>query len=202
MFSATVKVCDQPEVLVHHPDPRVERVARRGEVGGLAVEEDLALVRPVEAGEDVRERALAGAVLAEERVHLAERRLEVDAVVGDDAWEALHDPVHGHRHPRRGGGGWLAPSLRLEPRYPFGAAVDALDEPVHAVERVRPALEDVHPDALLDTELAALVVQRPLELVELALLIAFILVATAAFVAAPTPGPYFARPVKPSLIEP
>ena len=87
---------DEPEVLVHHPDPRVERVAGRRELDRLAVEQDLALVRPVEAGEDVRERALAGAVLAEQRVHLADRDLEVDAVVRDDAGEALRDPVHRH----------------------------------------------------------------------------------------------------------
>ena len=61
------------------PMPGVERVARRVEAHRLAVEHDLALVRPVEAGEDVRERALAGAVLAEQRVHLARGRLEVDA---------------------------------------------------------------------------------------------------------------------------
>ena len=35
---------------------------------------------------------LAGAVLAEQRVHLARGRLEVDAVVRDDAGEALRDP--------------------------------------------------------------------------------------------------------------
>ena len=41
---------DQPEVLVHHADARVDRLARRREVDPLAVEEDLALVgryRPV-----------------------------------------------------------------------------------------------------------------------------------------------------------
>ena len=78
----------EPEVLVHHPDPGLDRVARRVEVHRLAVEPDLALVRPVQADEDVRERALAGAVLAEERVHLAGRGLEVDAVVREDAGES------------------------------------------------------------------------------------------------------------------
>ena len=62
---------DEAEVLVHHADAFVERVARRVEVHRLAVEEDLALVRPVEAREDVGEGRLAGAVLAEQRVHLA-----------------------------------------------------------------------------------------------------------------------------------
>jgi hypothetical protein len=48
-------------------------------------------VRPVEAGEDVRQRRLAGAVLAQQRVHLAGRRLEVHVLVGDDCREALRD---------------------------------------------------------------------------------------------------------------
>ena len=46
---------------------------------GLPVELELALVGAVEAGEDVRQRALAGAVLAEQGVDLADERLEVDA---------------------------------------------------------------------------------------------------------------------------
>ena len=64
---------DQPEVLVHHADAGVERVARAAEGHALAVQADLTLVRPVQAGEHVHERRLAGAVLAEERVHLAAR---------------------------------------------------------------------------------------------------------------------------------
>ena len=80
---------DEPEVLVHHADARVERVAWRVEVHGLAVELDLPLVRAVEAREDVRERRLAGAVLSEQRVHLADAGLEVDVLVRDDAGEAL-----------------------------------------------------------------------------------------------------------------
>ena len=67
---------DEPEVLVHHADARVERVARRVEASLLAVQLDLAVVRTVEAGEDVRERRLPGAVLPEERVHLPDAGLE------------------------------------------------------------------------------------------------------------------------------
>ena len=47
----------------------------------------------VEPVEDVHQRRLAGAVLAEERVHLAAAEVEVDVVVGDDAREALGDPA-------------------------------------------------------------------------------------------------------------
>src|SRR5688572_4939302 len=80
---------DEAEVLVHHADADVERIPRRAEGNGLAADVQLAGVRVVEAGEDVRERALPGAVLAEQRVHLADGRLEVDPVVGDDAREPL-----------------------------------------------------------------------------------------------------------------
>ena len=72
----------EPEVLVHHPDPGVDPVARRVEGDRSAVDLHLTFVGAIEAGEDVRQRALAGAVLAEQGVHLALERLEVDAVVG------------------------------------------------------------------------------------------------------------------------
>ena len=79
---------DEHEVLVHHPDPVLDRVGGRVQDDRLALEEDLALVRPVEPVDDVHQRRLAGAVLAEQGVHLAAAELEVDAVVRDDAGEA------------------------------------------------------------------------------------------------------------------
>src|SRR5581483_4172708 len=101
---------DEAEVLVHHPDPRVEGVPGRPEVDRPAAEQDLALVRLVETREDVRERRLAGAVLTEQRVHLSLGRLEPNAVVRDDAGEPLRDvaELDGGRHGR-----WRAkPELR------------------------------------------------------------------------------------------
>ena len=62
---------DEHEVLVHHPDPALDRVLRRLEHDRLAVQQDLALVGPVEPIEDVHQGGLSGAVLAEKRVHLA-----------------------------------------------------------------------------------------------------------------------------------
>ena len=84
---------DQHEVLVHHADPEVDRVAGRAHLDRLAVDQDLALVRPVEAVEDVHQRRLPGAVLAEQRVHLAAAQVEVDVVVRDHAGEALRDAL-------------------------------------------------------------------------------------------------------------
>ena len=94
MFSATRHHRDQHEVLVHHPDPAVDRVLGRVERDRLAVEPDLALVGLVEAVEDVHQRRLARAVLAQQRMHLALPQVEVDVVVGDDAREALRDAPH------------------------------------------------------------------------------------------------------------
>ena len=52
--------------------------------------------------EDVHERGLAGAVLAEQGVDLAGPDLEVDVVVGDDARIALGDAAHLERGCRDG----------------------------------------------------------------------------------------------------
>ena len=102
MFSVTVSDGDQREVLVDHAEAGGDRVARRAERHGLAVDADLARVGLVEPGQDVHERALAGAVLAEQGVDLARPQVEVDVVVGDDAGEALDDAAHLDR--RRGVG--------------------------------------------------------------------------------------------------
>ena len=75
---------DEHEVLVHHADPALDRVLRRAERDALAVEQDLALVGLREPVEDVHQRRLAGAVLAEQRVDFAAAEVEIDVVVGDE----------------------------------------------------------------------------------------------------------------------
>src|SRR5207244_492385 len=52
---------DEHEMLVHHPDAGLDRIARRAEVDGLPVQEDVAAVSVVEPVQDVHERRLAGA---------------------------------------------------------------------------------------------------------------------------------------------
>jgi hypothetical protein len=97
---------NEHEVLVHHPDARLDRVARGTEDDRLPAQEDLAGVGLVEAVQDVHQRRLAGAVLAEERVHLALADVERDIVVGEDTRELLPDSPHFEnellgRHPVR-----------------------------------------------------------------------------------------------------
>ena len=71
---------NEHEVLVDHPDPAARSRRSASSIRtGFALDDDLALVRRVEAVEDVHQRRLAGAVLAEEGVHLAGKQVEVDS---------------------------------------------------------------------------------------------------------------------------
>ncbi len=85
---------DQHEVLVDHVDPASDRVRRTGDVDRFAVEQDLPLVRPGKAVQDVHQGRLAGAVLAEQGVDLTGLDVEVDRVVRDHARIALRDAAH------------------------------------------------------------------------------------------------------------
>ena len=93
MFSATVITGMSMKCWCTMPIPR--SIASFGEwiAHGLALDEDLALVRVVEAVEDAHQRRLARAVLAEQRVDLAGAQVEVDVVVREHARELLRDPA-------------------------------------------------------------------------------------------------------------
>ncbi len=74
-------------MLEHEADAALAGAARQCV---LAVEADLAAVRPVEAGDDAQQRRLAGARRAEQRQQLAVCDLQIDAVerreTGRTAW--------------------------------------------------------------------------------------------------------------------
>ena len=71
-------------------------IASRAEpnVDVFSLQEDLACVGVIQAVEDVHESRLAGAVLTEQRMHLASPNIQIDVVVGDDARELLADAAH------------------------------------------------------------------------------------------------------------
>ena len=73
-----VEVVAEREILVDDLDPELRRVLRAVDRDRLAVEEDLAVVHRVDAGDALDQRRLAGAVVADERHHLASAHLEVD----------------------------------------------------------------------------------------------------------------------------
>ena len=103
----------ESKMLVHHGDARIERVAWGVELDRLTPQADLAAVRPVEPRQDVGQRRLAGAVLAQQCVHLARGRLEVDVFVRDDGGESFRDPPH--RDGRRRWGGLRLPTGTISP---------------------------------------------------------------------------------------
>ena len=75
-------------------------------VTGLAVDGDGALVGPLHPVEDLHQRRLAGAVLADDGVDGRRRRTaEVDVAVGDDAGEPLDDAGQLDGERRAGGVG-------------------------------------------------------------------------------------------------
>ena len=86
------QVVGQHEVLVHHADADGDGVARRLEALLDASNGDRALVRPLLAVEDLHQRRLAGAVLADDGVDRARPDGEVDPVVRDDAGNRLTMP--------------------------------------------------------------------------------------------------------------
>jgi hypothetical protein len=79
----------QREVLVDHADAQRARDDRIGDVLLAAVDQDAAGLGAVEAGDALDQRALAGAVLAQQRMHGARRRLERDAVQRREAPKRL-----------------------------------------------------------------------------------------------------------------
>ena len=88
--------------------PRSIAACGRRQRDRLALPQDLALVGLVAGREHLDQRRLAGAVLAEQAVHLAGADVELDAAQGEDAGEALDDAAHlqqrlGRRGRRRSG---------------------------------------------------------------------------------------------------
>ena len=84
---------DQVDLLVDGADARQLRVPGTREPGRCALEAQLARIGLVDPGHDLDERRLACAVLAHERMHLAGMQVHRHVVEGEDAPEALADPL-------------------------------------------------------------------------------------------------------------
>ncbi|GGX67946.1 hypothetical protein GCM10010510_10490 [Streptomyces anandii JCM 4720] len=97
------QVVGEHEVLVDHADAAGDGVGGAAEGDLLAVDRDGALVRLLHAVEDLHQGRLAGAVLADERVHGALADRQVDVVVGHDSGESLRDARELYRDCRLSG---------------------------------------------------------------------------------------------------
>src|SRR5207253_1445525 len=83
------EVVAQREVLVHELDSEPRSVFRAVDRDGLPVEEDLAAVDRVDAGDALDQGRLAGPVVPDERLYLAAANLEGRAAQCLDRAEAL-----------------------------------------------------------------------------------------------------------------
>ena len=111
-----------------------ELPGRERQPDGLAVDEQLAGVGLVEAGEDLDQRRLAGAVLPEEAVDLPGEHVEVDTAQRARPAEALRQvPQRETRRLRRG-----RPPLLQAPE--LLVAVDVGVAPAGREVRARPAM--------------------------------------------------------------
>ena len=86
-----VEVLAQREVLEHRGDAEIERRAGSGSVTGLPPKRDRAGAGLVDAGENLHQRRLAGAVVADQRDHFAGVHVELDVGQGRDRAEVLRD---------------------------------------------------------------------------------------------------------------
>ncbi len=84
----------QHKVLVYHADAVCDGVAWGAEIDHLPVNADGPRILPVESGQDVHQRALAGSVFTQQRMDFAFVQVEVHPVVGKHAGKALDDAPH------------------------------------------------------------------------------------------------------------
>ncbi len=107
MFSAIEKRVIRLRSWCTAPMPARDRLARIAEPDRPAIEPHLPRIRLVHAGQDLDQRGLAGAVLAQQRVDLATPDGEVHMIECLHADEALGGIVHldeGVAHDRRTAG--------------------------------------------------------------------------------------------------
>src|SRR4051812_671907 len=84
---------DHRRVLVDRLDPQAHRRLGRGEADLLAFDEDPAGIRLVDAGEDLDQGRLAGAIVADQAHDLSSLGVEVDALERMDAAIPLLQPL-------------------------------------------------------------------------------------------------------------
>src|SRR5699024_4982637 len=89
---------DEHEVLVHHADPGIDRIAGAVDRCRFAVEQDLAFVGVEQPVQHVHQGGLAGTVLAEEAVDLTGLDGQVYPVVGCQRAEPLGQPPNLELH--------------------------------------------------------------------------------------------------------
>ncbi len=110
------QLADQRIVLIDSGEPEPAREERIGARQRLAHDPDLALIGGRRAAGDAKQRALAGAVLAEHGVDLARPAFEADAIERLDAGIALRNAGELERGGRHGGNPrWIRARMEFAP---------------------------------------------------------------------------------------
>ncbi len=99
---------EQREVLEHHADAKAPCGGGAGDGDFAAFPEDRSVIRLDDAVDDLHQRRLAGAVLAQHRVNFPGQHGKVDVFVGDDRRISLGDA--GEPQARRDDGGGIGHS--------------------------------------------------------------------------------------------
>ena len=92
----------QVELLMDDADPGLLGMFGPADLVALAVEVELALIGGVDPGEQLHQRRLAGAVLADQGEHLAAVQVQVHVLQGLHAGKALRHPAHFQQWSSRG----------------------------------------------------------------------------------------------------
>ena len=101
------------QVLINHLDPLTARVGGRCETDFTAVEKNAAGIGNDGAGQDLAQRRLSSAVVADQPKDLARPQNKVDAIKGLDGAEGLADVLH------------LDPDRRVGAQHPLGLSFRA-----------------------------------------------------------------------------
>ena len=87
----------QLEVLMNHTDAIAEGISGRADHRFLSIDEDLPLVREIDAGEHIHQGCLAAAVFSQQGEDLSFVNVQPDPVIGKDGAKAFGDVAHLHR---------------------------------------------------------------------------------------------------------
>ena len=102
-----VQCLDHLALLMDDADAQTSRIRRSVHHHWHTLERDGARVRPMDAAENLHQRRLARAVLADEADNLSSRHVEVHSIEGGDAGKLLG---HRRRVQERIGPQWRAPA--------------------------------------------------------------------------------------------
>ena len=81
-------------MLMNHPDAVLNSVLRMLDGRGFAIDENLTLIRMVQAIKHLHQRRFAGAIFAKQRMNLARPHIKVDAVRRQNARKTFDDAAH------------------------------------------------------------------------------------------------------------